>query len=204
MASGWEDFRHLIPNLWSAMRNRSLLRWLALLELADLMMDVFTGYVALYFADVVGLAPAQVGVLLSALMLVSLLADLAAVPLLEKLPGRTLVRTTAVLTGVTYVTWLLAPWLWLKIALALALRVSTLGWYAVLQGEAYASIPGRSGTVMALNSLAGLLGGALTWSIGFTAEQAGLPVAMWLLLLGPLSLALFIPREQPQATGAPS
>jgi FSR family fosmidomycin resistance protein-like MFS transporter len=190
------DFKTLLPELWRAVRNQRLQLWYGLLELSDLMLDVFAGYVALYFADVVGLSTAQVGVLLSALMFTSLLADLAVIPLLEKVPGRTLVRISAAFTAVVYVIWLSVPWIWAKIGLAMVLRFSTLGWYSVLQGEAYATLPGRSGTVMALNSLAGLLGGALVWLIGWTAGQAGLPKAMWLLLLGPVSLVLFVPRVE--------
>jgi hypothetical protein len=34
----------------------------------------------------------------------------------------------------------------------------------------------------------------LAWLVGWVAGQAGLPAAMWLLLFGPVSLALFIPR----------
>jgi hypothetical protein len=48
---------------------------------------------------------------------------------------------------------------------------------------------------MAINSLSGLLGGGLVWLVGWIAELAGLPAAMWLLLLGPISLALFTPRD---------
>jgi hypothetical protein len=39
-----------------------------------------------------------------------------------------------------------------------------------------------------------LLGAGLVWLVGWVANAYGLPVAMWLLLLGPLSLALFVPR----------
>ncbi len=47
---------------------------------------------------------------------------------------------------------------------------------------------------MALNSVMGLLGGALVWFVGWFAGQAGLPAAMWLLLAGPVALVLFVPR----------
>ena len=184
----------LLRSAWVALRNRRLLRWLGLLELADLLMDVFSSYVALYFADVVGLTSAQTGIMLSLLMLTGLVSDLLLIPLLERVPGRRLVRISAGASVLIYAAWLLAPWVWAKLVLAVLIRFSTLGWYQVLQGEAYAALRGRSGTVMALNSLAGLLGGALIWLVGWTAEQAGLPLAMWLLLLGPLSLLLCVPR----------
>jgi FSR family fosmidomycin resistance protein-like MFS transporter len=65
-----------------------------------------------------------------------------------------------------------------------------------LQGEAYAVLPGRSGTVMAVSSLAGLAGSFQAWLVGWLASQVGLGLAMWFLLLGPLSLILFVPRPQ--------
>jgi hypothetical protein len=49
---------------------------------------------------------------------------------------------------------------------------------------------------MALNSLAGLAGGALVWLVGWCAETVGLSAAMWLLLLGPLALVFLLPRPQ--------
>ena len=66
----------------------------------------------------------------------------------------------------------------------------------MLQGEAYASVPGRSGTVMAIGSLVGILGGLITGLLGWVASEAGLPAAMWLLLAGPLILLLFVPRAR--------
>jgi MFS transporter, FSR family, fosmidomycin resistance protein len=117
------------------------------------------------------------------------------VPVLERVSGRKLVRAGAAFAAVLYIAWLTLPWLWAKVALALAIRLSTMGWYEVLQGEVYAALPGRSGTVMAINSLFGVFGGGLAWAIGWFAAQAGLPAAMWLLLAGPVALVAFIPRQ---------
>ncbi|MFM8319417.1 MAG: MFS transporter [Chloroflexota bacterium] len=191
--------KEVLVGMAAAVRNPRLLRWFILLDLSDLLLDVYTGYAALYFADVVALDEAQVSLAVTALMAVGLASNLVLVPVLERVPGRRLVRRTALLAGALYIAWLALPWTWAKIALALAVRFTTLGWYEVLQGEAYAALPGRSGTVMAINSLFGILGGGLAWLIGWFAAQAGLPAAMWLLLAGPLALALFTPREHSPA-----
>jgi hypothetical protein len=50
-----------VINALRALRRREVLRWLTLLECADLMMDVLLGFLALYFVDVVGATPAQAG-----------------------------------------------------------------------------------------------------------------------------------------------
>jgi hypothetical protein len=135
---------------------------------------------------------------MSVMMAADLLSNLALIPLLERMAGRRLLRITAWATAGLYVAWLLTPVVWAKIALAVALRVSTIGWYEVLQGEAYAALPGRSGMVMAINSVMGLVGAGLVWLIGQTAESAGLATAMWLLLAGPLALMWLVPRDSSQ------
>ena len=185
-----------IHNLGAAVSNRLLLRWIGLLQISDLLLDVFTGYAVLYFSDVVGLTAAQSSLVLALLMGTSLAADLLLIPLLERIPGRKLVRTTAGAATLIYLTWLLAPWPGVKVGLLILLRFSTIGWYQVLQGEAYASEPGRSGTVIAIGSVGSLLGGGLIWLVGWIASQAGLQVGMWLLLIGPIGLRLFVPKPE--------
>jgi hypothetical protein len=50
---------------------------------------------------------------------------------------------------------------------------------------------------MATNSIMGLLGGGISFFIGWLAAQAGLPAAMWLLLAGPVCLVIFVPKPAP-------
>lgn len=183
----------LLPNLWQAVRQPGLMRWFGLLEMSDLLLDVYTSYLALYLVDVVGLSKAQVGLALSGLMVTSLAADLLLIPLLERVRGLTVVRAAAGLACLVYPAMLLAPWPGVKVALALLVRCTTLGWYPVLQGQAYASLPGRSGTVMAIHAVINVISLSLVWLVGWMAAQAGLPAAMWLLLMGPAALVAFIP-----------
>jgi MFS transporter, FSR family, fosmidomycin resistance protein len=189
-------------NLRQALSTKTLLRWVFLLEISDLMLDVFISYAALYFADVAGLTPAQTSLVILLIMLAGLIADLILVQILEHFPGRRLVRLTAAISIPLFMAFLLAPWVPAKIALAVLLRFSTTGWYQVMQGEAYAAVPMRSGTVAAINSIAGLFGGLLVWLVGTTANQFGLSMAMWLLLAAPLALVIFVPksRQKPDNT----
>jgi FSR family fosmidomycin resistance protein-like MFS transporter len=188
--------KELLRGLWEALRNPRLLRWVILLQLSDLLLDVLYGYLPLYFTDVMRLTPTQTSILISVLMLAGLASDVALIPLLERVQGRTLVRLSAGITAVLYIGWLLVPGIAAQIALIVLIKLVTLGWYSVLQGEAYAAGNGRSGTVMALTSLLGLLGGVMVWGVGYLANQLGLSTAMWLLLLGPISLALFVPSAR--------
>ena len=187
----------LLVGLWDAVRNPRLLRWMLLLPFSDFLLDVLTGYLPLYFTDVAGMSLAKASLMMSVLMLVGLISNILLIPLLERVPGRKLVRISAGLAGALYIAWLLVPWFWAKIGLIILIKLVTLGWYEVLQGEAFATIPGKSGTVMAINSVIGLLAGGIAFLIGLVASQAGLPAAMWILLLGPITLVLFVPRPAP-------
>lgn len=186
--------KSLLVNLKSALTNRNLLRWVGFLLISDLLVDVYTSYLPIYFTDVAGARPATASLVLSLGMLASLAADILLIPLLERFPGRTVVRLSAAAVSIIYPVWLLAPWLWAKISLVLVIKFITLGWYSVLQGEAYASAPERSGAVMAVNSLVGVVGAFFPWLIGWSAGYVGLAAAMWILLLGPFCLTLFVPR----------
>lgn len=116
-----------------------------------------------------------------------------AVPLLERVSGRVVVRASSGLVIVLFAGMLLVPQPVAKVTLLLMTRLVTLAWYPVLQGEAYASAGGRSATLTALVSVAGVVDGGLVWAIGWTAGLAGLPAAMALMLVAPLSLLLFVP-----------
>lgn len=189
-----QQLRIVARGLWEALRNRALLRWLVLLEVSDLLLDVLTGFLPLYFTDISGLSVAQASILFSVVMGAGLVSNLVLIPLLERVPGRQVVRWSSAATIIIYPSFLLVPWVWAKIGLIILLKLVTLGWYEVLQGEAYATVPGRSGTVMATTSMVGVVGSLIPWLVGWTAEQAGLPAAMWILLAGPVMLLLFVPR----------
>ncbi len=195
--SGQHPGMDLLHGLWESLRNPRLMRWMILLQSSDLLLDVLTGYLALYFTDVIGLSVAQASVMMSMLMGVGLVSNIVLIPLLERFPGRKLVRLSAALSGILYAAWLLVPWLWAKIVLIVLIKLVTLGWYEVLQGEAFGEAPGRSGTVMAINSIIGVLGGGIAFLIGWVAARAGLQAALWILLAGPVSLVLFVPRHSP-------
>lgn len=186
--------KRLLTGFWDALRNPTLMRWLILIQFSDLLLDVLTGYLPLYFTDVTGMSNAQASLMMSILMGAGLISNIALIPILEKFPGRKVVRISAAVSGLMYVAWLIAPWMWAKVGLIILIKLVTLGWYEVLQGEAFATIPGRSGTVMATNSIMGLFGGGISFLIGWIAAQAGLPAAMWLLLAGPVCLVIFVPK----------
>ena len=121
--------------------------------------------------------------------------------------GLTYLRWSVVADLVLFPAFLLAPWAWLKFALLALLGLFNAGWYPVLKAQLYSAMPGQSGTVMAVDSLFGLVGGLLPLGLGFVAQYCGLRVTMWLLLAGPVVLLAGIPRRRGggrPAEGAPS
>jgi len=191
----------LRENLRGALRLRRLRRWVLLLPLSDLMLDVFFGYLPLFLADIASLPPASAA-LGATLWLVGFLAG--QVFLGRSLPrpaGVRLLRWSAAATVLLYPVWLLAPAATMKLLLLPPLGLLASPWYPVLQGEAYATAPDRTATVAALTSVSSSLGGVFAVAVGAAAARVGLPAAMTLLAIGPLALLLFTPSA-PEASDA--
>ncbi len=182
----------------SALRNQDVLRWLVLLEFSDLMLDVLLGFLALYFHDVAGLTESWAAGAVFIWLVVGLLGDFLLIPLLEEVDGLAYLRWSVLLELVLFPAFLLVPWTWLKLVLVGLLGFFNSGWYAILKARLYSTLPGQSGTVMALDNVTGIVGGLLPFGLGLAADAFGLRVAIWLLLAGPLALLIGLPcRVQP-------
>jgi FSR family fosmidomycin resistance protein-like MFS transporter len=189
------DLRAAIRGAIVALRSRSVLRWLALNQLTDLLGDVFLGYLALYLVDVAGSSPALAGVGVAVLAAAGLVGDALLIPILKRIEGPRLLRWAAVAALVAYSAFLAVDAVTSKIALLIPVGILTAGWYAVPQGRLYAELPARGGTAMAVGAPADLLGSLLPLAIGAFASRVGLDAAMWLLLGAPLALLLLLPRR---------
>lgn len=179
---------------WHALRRGAVLRWLVLLELADLMLDGLHGFLALYFVDVVGVSATRAGLAVAVWAGVGLVGDFLLIPLLERVRGLSYLRWSAGIMLLLFSAFLLAPRLPLKLVLLALVGLANSGWYPILKAQLYEALPGRSGTAIALNNLTGLVGALLPLGLGLLAERIGLGAVMWLLLAGPLALLLALPR----------
>jgi FSR family fosmidomycin resistance protein-like MFS transporter len=159
------------------------------------MLDVLLGFLALYFVDVVGVSPVLAGTAVVVWSGVGLLGDALLIPLLERVRGLTYLRYSALATLFLFPAFLLVPLYGIKLALLALMGLSNSGWYAILQGRLYSTLPTKSGTIMAINSGFSLVAGAAPALLGLVAQRAGLPLTMWLLLLGPVALLVGIPRH---------
>jgi MFS transporter, FSR family, fosmidomycin resistance protein len=179
----------------AAFRRREVLRWLALLEASDLMLDVFHGFLALYFVDVAGLGAVEAGLALAVWTGASLVGDALLIPLLTRVPGTVYLRWSALAVAGVYPVFLLLPAAGPKIGLLAVLGLLNSGWYAIPKAGLYAALPGRSGTAIAVGSISGFAGALVPLALGLAAERFGLGPTMWLLLVAPVALFAGLPRR---------
>jgi FSR family fosmidomycin resistance protein-like MFS transporter len=191
-----------VTKVWSGLRGAlavlrggEALRWLLLLQFSNLMLDVLLGFLALYFVDVDRLTAAQAALGIAVWSGLALLGDFLLIPLLEKVGGLDYLRVSVLVEVLLFPAFLLVPTPLAKFFLLGLLGLFNSGWYAVLKGRLYSSMPCRSGAVMTLDSLFSLLGTILPFGIGMAAQFFGLGQAMWLLLLGPIALLVGLPSK---------
>jgi MFS transporter, FSR family, fosmidomycin resistance protein len=185
-----------VRNAFSALRRGEVLRWLVLLQFSDLMLDILLGFLALYFVDVSGLKAGQAALGIAVWSGLGLLGDFLLIPLLERVRSLDYLRLSVLLELLLFPAFLLMHNLVGKFIFLGLLGFFNSGWYAILKGRLYSSMPGQSGTVMTLDNIFGLLGKLLPFGVGLVAQFFGLRLAMWLLLLGPLVLLIGLPRRQ--------
>ncbi|HEY3211256.1 MAG TPA: MFS transporter [Actinomycetota bacterium] len=187
-------FGLVLRGAWRALRRREILRWLVLLELTDLLEDVFFGYLALYFVDVVRVDAVRAGLAVAVWSGAGLVGDWLLIPLIARVDGIRYLRVTAIAMLVAYPAFLLTPGPAMKLALLALLGLLRAGWYAIPKGRLFTEMKGSSGTAVALSDLSGIVGRLSPAIIGLAAEHVGLGSAMWALVIAPLALLVWLPR----------
>lgn len=184
----------------SALKRQDVLRWLILLEFADLMMDVLFSYLALYFVDVAGATEAQAGVAVTVWLAMGLITDFLFIPFIDRQKDSLrFLRTTALFELFAFAVFLLVPGFVPKLIIVIVVNLFNTGWYPILQGRLYSSLPGQSASVMTIGSVTAPIAKFFPFLIGFLADHFGLQTAMWILILGPVALFIGLPRHKTQS-----
>jgi MFS transporter, FSR family, fosmidomycin resistance protein len=183
----------------TALRDWGTLRWVLLIEVADLLVDVFTGFLALYLVDVAHLTPAFAALAIAVRLGAALAGDAALIVILERVSDLTVLRVSAAAAALLYPGFLLVPGMVPKLVVLAALSAATAPWYPVLQARLYGSLPGRSSVAVTLSSAAGLAGGLGPLAVGLVAEGFGLSWALAGLVLVPVAVLLVPGRARPEA-----
>ena len=170
--------KSVIREVTAALRGGGTLRWLILLQVADLLVDVLTGFVALYLVDVVHATPAVAALGVTVRLAAGRAGDAATVFVLDRAGDLTVLRASAAAAALLYPAFLILPGLAPKLAALAALTAATAPWYPILQARLYGSLPGRSPVAVTLTSAAGLAGGLGPLAVGLAAQAFGLPWAL--------------------------
>ena len=186
--SAWSGWRAA----GSIVRSSGALRWLLLLEAANLLLDVLTPFLALYLVAVGHVAPSVAALAVAVRLGSGLVGDVIVIRALARFEAGRVLRASIWAALVLLPAFLLVPGLGSKLVLLAALTIATAPWYPVLQAELYASLPGRSGLAVSLTSASGLLGALGPLAVGLLAEGFGLGWAMAALCIVPV-LMLVIP-----------
>jgi FSR family fosmidomycin resistance protein-like MFS transporter len=153
-------------------------------------------YLALYFVDVARATEVQAGVAVTVWLAMGLITDFLFIPFIDRQKDSLqFLRTTAVMECFAFALFLLTPGFIPKLLIVIMVNLFNTGWYPILQGRLYSSLPGQSASVMAIGSVTAPLAKFFPFLIGFLADQVGLQSAMWLLLLGPIALVIGLPRR---------
>ena len=185
-----QSFAAGLRTAMNAFKRFRVVKWLALLQASDLMLDILLGFLALYMVDVAGASESRAALTLSVWVGAGLLGNLVLIPLLERVRGLTYLRFSVVVVLLLYPAFLLAPSFEIKLVIAGLLGFANAGWYSILQGQAYSSLPGRSGTIVALGNVFGIIASVIPLGLGVVSANWGLDTAMWLLLAGPVALLI--------------
>ena len=169
-------------------------RWVALLQICDLLLDVLTGFVGVYLVDVVHATPAQAAVGVAIRLGAGLAGDAGFVLIAGRVSGRVVLVVSSLVAAGLYPAFLAVPGLTAKLVILAVLSAATACWYPVIQAGLYGSLPGRSGIAVFLGSAAGLAGAAGPLAAGFVAQQAGLTWALAGLAVTPFGLLAIMPR----------
>ncbi len=190
--------RELARDLIGGLKNRELLRWVIVTELADLMLDKLLEVTGLYFYDVVGVDIAQASGAVAVSTIAGLVGSALLVPALEKIQGARLLRASAVVTLALYVAFLLIPIGWIKLTLIALISISTSAWFPILRANTYDVLPGQSGLIVSVTSLGNISSVFVPVVLGRIADIFGLQWAMWLFVVGPIALIVGLPKTSQQ------
>jgi FSR family fosmidomycin resistance protein-like MFS transporter len=176
-------------------KQKEVIRWLTLLEFGNLTLDVFHGFLALYFVDVVGFQANQAGFAVAIWTGFGLLGDLLLIPLLGRVKGLNYLRVSAFIVMFLIPTFFLLVNPLLKILMIGFIGIFNAGWYAIPKGQLYSAMPGKSGTVMTVGNIFNLGWSFVPIGIGLAAQKFGLQNALWLIPLCPIAMLIGIPRK---------
>lgn len=174
--------------LREALGRRRLMFWLGATALCDLLDEIVVVFAALYLRDELGLGSVARSAIIAAAIAGAIVGVMITDRLLKTRPAIPLLLWSSVACVVSYVAWLAARDAWSSGLCFFFVGVFAAPMYPIASAQAYAALPGRSGTVNAAAHAFTPLVLAAPWLLGLVADRAGLLVALGLLLLQPAGM----------------
>lgn len=176
--------------LMAALRNRRLLFWLGASALCDLLDEIVVVFAALYLRDHMQAGPIARSLVFAAFVGGGVIGLAVTERLLARMRPLRLLAASSVACAALFVAWLAAPALWLSALLMAAVGATSAPHYPIASAQAYAALPGRSGTVNAAGHVFTPFQLALPWLLGWIADHAGVTAALAILIVQPVGLAV--------------
>jgi FSR family fosmidomycin resistance protein-like MFS transporter len=181
---------------FASLKRKEVWRWLLLLEFADLMLDVLFSFLALYFVDVGRATQTQAAIAVTVWLAMGLITDFLFIPIVDRQKDTIkFLRRTALVELFAFAGFLLIPGFIPKLIFVILVNLFNTGWYSIIQGRLYSSLPGQSASIMVIGAVTTPIAKFLPLAIGLLADQFGLQTAMWLLILGPIALLVGLPHR---------
>jgi predicted MFS family arabinose efflux permease len=195
-ATGSDETPGLLDGLRAALKQPMLLRWTAVVLLTTMLDEIFLGFAGLYLQDVLRADSVAISLALGTQMV----GALAALTLLDRWVRRWrtqhLLIVLALLTLAGVVAFLLTRSVVVAAAALCVIGFGAAGWYPLAKAQAYAALPGRSGTVSAVAALGAPFEVGLPLVVGAVAARWGITAGVGLLGMAPLLVLVCIPWRQ--------
>lgn len=185
----------VMENMQMALRTPILLRWLLLVLLPSFLDEMFLAFAALFLQDQLAMPPSAISIALGVHVVGALVGLLCIERFGRNIPSSRLLGWLAMLVLIGLIGFVLSPSPAVAMTMLCLVGLGVSGWYPIAAAEAYRALPGRSGTVRALYSLATPLEVVAPLLIGFSAERWGIQIGLALLLIVPIGVLLLRPRH---------
>ena len=180
----------LWQRLRAGLRDRELLTWLGACALCCLLDEILVVFGALHLRDSFGAGPVMQGVAFAVTAAGEAVGLLISERLLARVDPMRLLTAAALACALCYAAWLAAPTLAASVVLLALLGLVAAPLYPICAARAYATRPGQSGLVAAVDQLFTPVPIVAPLALGWLADRSGLLVALTMLMLQPLGLAL--------------
>lgn len=190
---GWRELRAALR--WP------VLRLLVLLEVANWLVDVLTGFIAVYLVNVAHASPPVAALAVALRLAAGLGGNSLLIVALRKLSDLTVLRATALLALLLFPGFLVVPGLAGKLVLLALLSAASATWYPLLEARLYGAVP--SPVAVTLTSAAALGGGLGPLAVGAAAGLLGLTWALAGLTLVPAALFWLLRDDRTRSPAHP-